>query len=347
MSILVSSFLASLVLIFLLEAAFRKLHWLDKPQVYGYQRSPVPYGMGVVFFLIFLPFGLYFLELSPQLIALFVSGALLTATCFLDDRVNLPTLPRLCVQILCAVILVGSGIGIPAISNPFGDPIVLDGIRWVFEIGATTFTIEPLADLVALLWIVFVINAINWLDGVPGIVSGVSAIACSVLFFLATMKDLHVIDQTTLSGMALILAGSTLAFLLFDFPKPRILMGDSGTMFLGMMIAVMAIFSGGKLATAFIVLAIPILDAIWTIVRRLLKGQSPFRGDFQHFHHELLKAGLSQRQVNLFYYVVSLGFGYSALYLQSMGKMIAIIVLFFLMASIRFGLARKSSRQNA
>jgi len=141
--------------------------------------------------------------------------------------------------------------------------------------------------------------------------------------------------------MALIIAGASFAFLLFDFPKPKVLMGDSGTMFLGLMIAVMAIFSGGKLATAFIVLAIPILDAAWTILRRLLQKKSPFKGDFQHFHHELMRAGLSERQVNLFYYAISLGFGFTALYLQSLGKLIAIIILFVLMVLVRLFLLDK------
>ncbi|MDZ4216904.1 MAG: MraY family glycosyltransferase, partial [Candidatus Gracilibacteria bacterium] len=246
-------------------------------------------------------------------------------------------------QIISALIIVLAGIGVPAISNPFGGMIVLDSVRWTLELGGVQILIEPLANLVALLWIVFVMNAMNWLDGSPGIVSGISTIACFVLYGLASMSELHVIDQSTLSTMALILGGSSLVFLCFDFPKPKILMGDSGTMFLGLMIAVMAIFSGGKLATAFIVLAFPILDAAWTIVRRIIKRQSPFKGDFQHFHHELMKAGLSQRQVNIFYYVVSLCFGFIALFLQSFGKLLAILLLFGLMVTVRLIFLRKKS----
>jgi UDP-N-acetylmuramyl pentapeptide phosphotransferase/UDP-N-acetylglucosamine-1-phosphate transferase len=193
----------------------------------------------------------------------------------------------------------------------------------------------PIAFLFAILWIVFVTNAMNWLDGSPGIVSGTSAIASLVIYFLAAEKNLHVIDQSTLSIMALIIAGASIAFLLFDFPKPRVLMGDSGTMFLGFLISIMAIFNGAKFATVFIVLGIPILDALWTIGRRLLSGKSPFRGDFQHLHHDLLRAGLTERQVNLVYYSVSFGFGLVSLFLHSFGKLIAISALLILITAIR------------
>lgn len=344
MTLALSSFILTFVLILLVKVIFRRLNWLDKPHLYGYKRAPIPYGGGIVFFIVFLALGLIFLEPSVKLLALYIAGGILTIISALDDRLSLPALPRFLVQIFCAIIVVLSGISVPAIINPFGDPIVLDQVQWMLELGSFSLLIEPWANLVAVLWIVFVINAMNWLDGSPGIVSGISTIACGVLYLLATMSDLHVIDQGDLASMAMIIGASCFAFLLFDFPKPRILMGDSGTMFLGLMIAAMAIFSGGKLATAFIVLAFPILDAVWTIVRRLLKGQSPFRGDFQHFHHELMRAGLSERQVNLFYYTVSLGFGYAALSLQSMGKLIAIVTLFALMLIVRVMLTFRNKK---
>lgn len=340
------SLLLTVGLIVVGQHFFRQMGWLDKPHLYGYSRKPIPYGIGIVFFLTFLILGMVFINPSPELTALFIAGALLTLTCFLDDRFHLPALPRFLVQILCAALVVLAGVGVPAIPNPFGDPIVLDSIQWTLEFGTYSLLIEPWANLVAILWIVFVINAMNWLDGSPGIVSGISTIACAVLYLLATMNDLHVIDQEQLSTMALIVGGSTFAFLLFDFPKPKVLMGDSGSMFLGLMIAVMAIFSGGKLATAFIVLAFPILDAVWTILRRILKGQSPLKGDFQHFHHELMRAGLSQRQVNLFYYAVSFGFGVIALYLQSFGKLLAMLFLLALMVVIRAQLNLRAKSAN-
>lgn len=341
------SFALTLVSIPLLARLFRKLGWMDRPQDYGYRRAPVPYAMGILFFLVFALCVLIFLELNAELLVLLVSGAILTLVSFFDDRYKLPALPRLGIQVLCALAVVLSGVSVPALTNPFGDPIVLDGIRWTMELGGLQLTILPLASIVAVIWIVFVMNAMNWLDGVPGMVSGMSSIALMVIFLLASQAVLHEIDQTVLTSMALILLGSSVAFWLFDFPPPRILMGDSGTMFLGFMLGIMAIYSGAKFATAFIVLAFPLMDALWTISKRLLKKKSPFAGDFEHFHHELMKAGLGEAQVNLLYYLVSLSFGFIALGLQSTGKLIALLSVFGLMAVLRVGLAlRRRSLRN-
>jgi UDP-GlcNAc:undecaprenyl-phosphate GlcNAc-1-phosphate transferase len=341
-----TSFFLSVFIILILRFVFRKLNWLDKPERFGHQRKPVPYGMGIVFFFVFLILSLSFLQPSAKLILLLLSSGVLCVVSFLDDRLGLPAWFRLLVQIICAATVVLAGVGVPAISNPFGNPIVLDSIKWNLDLVFSVLRIEPIADLVAIFWIVFVVNAMNWLDGAPGIVSGISTISCAVIYLLASMAGIHVIDQTDLLTMVLIVGASSFAFLLFDFPKPKILMGDSGAMFLGFMISVMAMYSGGKMATAVIVLAFPILDAIWTITRRILTCQSPFRGDFQHFHHELMKAGLSEREVNVFYYIVSLGFGAFTLYLQSFGKLLAIIILFVLMLSIRLFLAKTTARSS-
>ncbi|MDF2378762.1 MAG: MraY family glycosyltransferase [Candidatus Gracilibacteria bacterium] len=335
------SFLVSLTLIVFCTWVFPMIDWMDDPEKYGYQRKAVPYGVGIVFYLCFVLGSYFFLETSTQLIAVLISGGIITLMSFFDDRMGLPAIPRLGIQALCALILVFSGIGVPALSNPFGDPLVLDSIRWSFEIGGFDLVIEPIADLVAFVWIMFVINAMNWLDGVPGMVSGMSSITSLVLFLLASQATLHVIDQTALSSMALLICGSGVAFWMFDFPRPKVLMGDSGTMFLGMILAVMAIFSGGKLAIAFILMAFPLMDAVWTIARRLFKKQSPFKGDFEHFHHDLMNIGMSESQVNLFYYMVSLSFGGIALSLQSTGKLIALGILLGLMTIIRIGISKK------
>jgi UDP-GlcNAc:undecaprenyl-phosphate GlcNAc-1-phosphate transferase len=285
--------------------------------------------------------GVTFLNMNTQLISLFVAATGITIMAFIDDWRNFSPFTRFGIQILLAGVVVFSGTYAPAISNPFGNPIVLDTLQWQVSIGLLAITVIPLAFLFAIIWIVFVTNAMNWLDGSPGIVSGTSAIAALTIYFLSSAKNLHVIDQSTLAGISLIIAGAAIAFLFFDFPKPRVLMGDSGTMFLGFLIAVMAIFSGAKFATVFIVLGIPLLDAIWTIGRRIIKGKSPFRGDFQHLHHDLLKAGLTEPQVNLLYFAVSLFFGITALFLHSFGKLVAITILFAIMLILRIVLQRR------
>src|SRR5690606_15622155 len=210
------SFALTFCLLVLGYWSFRKIQWLDKPHLYGYQRLPVPYGLGIVFFLNFLLLAVFFLEIDPKLLALIIAAGVLTLTSFIDDRIKLSPLLRLAVQFGCAALVVLAGISVPAITNPFGDPLVLDSWQWTFSFGNVELVLIPLAQIVALLWIVFVINAMNWLDGAPGIVSGISTIACMVIYLLATMSDLHVIDQSTLSNLAIITGASAFAFLFFD-----------------------------------------------------------------------------------------------------------------------------------
>ncbi len=335
MTVFLSSFLLCSFLTWLSSKLFRSWRFLDQPERFGYARAAIPHGVGIVLFVTFFLLGLFFLSLSSKVLILFFAGAVLTLTSFLDDRTKLSPFLRLFIQALCALLIVLAGVQVPAISNPFGSVIVLDQVQWTLHVGGLNLMIAPLAVIAALLWIVFVTNAMNWLDGSPGIVSGVSTIAALVIYLLAAEKNIHIIDQSTLATMALLISGASLAFVFFEFPPPTVLMGDSGTMFLGFMLSTMAIFSGAKFATVFIVLAIPLFDALWTIGRRILQKKSPFRGDFQHFHHELLRSGLAPWQVNIFYYVISLGFGITALYLNSVGKMIVLATLFLFLAVVR------------
>jgi UDP-N-acetylmuramyl pentapeptide phosphotransferase/UDP-N-acetylglucosamine-1-phosphate transferase len=136
--------------------------------------------------------------------------------------------------------------------------------------------------------------------------------------------------------IALILAMVALGFMLFDFPKPKILMGDSGSTFFGFVLATLAIFSGGKVATAFLVLGIPILDMVWVVFRRMKEGKKFWQGDLKHLHHRLLGFGLSERKVVLIYYLIAAIFGSSAVLLVSSSQkffmMIGLIVLMVILA---------------
>jgi UDP-GlcNAc:undecaprenyl-phosphate GlcNAc-1-phosphate transferase len=136
--------------------------------------------------------------------------------------------------------------------------------------------------------------------------------------------------------IALIIAMISLAFLLFDFPAAKILMGDTGSTFLGFMLASLAIFSGGKVATAFLVLGIPILDMIWVVLRRVMSGKKFWQGDMMHLHHRLLNLGFSRRQVVLLYLFITAFFGFSAVMLvssqQKFFMVVALTVLMLLLA---------------
>jgi UDP-GlcNAc:undecaprenyl-phosphate GlcNAc-1-phosphate transferase len=234
-----------------------------------------------------------------------------------------------------------SGIGILSISNPFGGtPFILDAQKFEIVIFGIKMSFVLLSAVFTIIWVVLIINTMNFLDGVPGMVSGTSAIAGSAIFLLA-IRPGNLVDQHAVALMAGVIAVAALSFLIFDFHPPKILMGDSGSMFLGFILATLAIYSGGKVATAFLVLGFPILDAVWAIFRRLISGKSPFKGDLGHFHHRLIEIGLSERKAMLVIYFVSLVFGGIAVFIGSGQKLVAIIIMAILMILIGFVMAKR------
>jgi UDP-GlcNAc:undecaprenyl-phosphate GlcNAc-1-phosphate transferase len=191
-------------------------------------------------------------------------------------------------------------------------------------------------------------NALNWFDGIPGQVSTLSTIGFLTIGFLSLSSR---VEQPDLALLAFILAGISLGGLLFDFPLPRILMGDTGSMFFGLMLGVLTIYAGGKVATAFLVLGVPLTDSFLVILQRILKGTSPLRGSLagEHLHHRLLAKGWDERQVILLTALLGAAFGVTALFLDTLGKFIAALLLFLLMlvlslyARPRASLARDAS----
>jgi len=246
----------------------------------------------------------------------------------IDDVRGLSPWTKLLWQFGAAGIALAGGIGITSFTNPFGGVIDLTYGRFALDLFGFSFHVAPIANVLSLIWMVGLANTINFLDGLDGLACGVSGIAALIIFLLSIGAKA---DQSAVALLAIILAGAAFGFLPFNFYPAKIFMGDSGSLFLGLTLAMLAIYSGAKLATAALVLGFPILDAAWVIVRRLAKGKSPFRGDRQHFHHLLLGAGLSQRQAVLVFYVISIAFGLSALAIGSFGKLVALIVLFGLM----------------
>ena len=115
-------------------------------------------------------------------------------------------------------------------------------------------------------------------------------------------------------------------------------MGDTGSMFLGFMLGVLAIISGGKVATAFLVLGFPILDGLWVAFQRLRKGRSPFKADKTHFHHRMLNAGLSQQQTVFLMYFFAALFGIVALFSSTKEKFYAILWLLTVMTIVAFAI---------
>jgi UDP-GlcNAc:undecaprenyl-phosphate/decaprenyl-phosphate GlcNAc-1-phosphate transferase len=344
-----SAFLLTLLVVWIGVKGFPRLGLMDRPQKYGLKRAPIPYPGGILLVLVFIALCLVFFEPTAKLVGLLLGVALLGVVSFIDDRLGLSPWVRLLNQIVVAVIVSASGIGIYSISNPFGGILKLDTIQVALDVGPVHHTLLLFSSLFTIVWIVLIVNTMNWLDGVPGLVSGISAIGSFTLFFLSISP---LVNQPEVATLALIVGAMALAFWLFDFYPPKILIGDSGTMFFGLLLAVMAIFSGGKIATAFLILGFAILDALYVIVYRLYRRQAPWKGGewdkyrkAVHLHHRLLASGFSERQVLLMIYGISAIFGITALFIGTKGKFWAIVVL----ASVSFivGLILKARQKGA
>jgi UDP-GlcNAc:undecaprenyl-phosphate GlcNAc-1-phosphate transferase len=337
-------------LTFLAVQFFPRLGLLDQPAKYGLKRAPIPYFGGLAIFVGFLISVLLFVPLGKEVIALLAGATLLVLISFLDDLRGLSPLLRLATQIFAALLLIAGGVGITEITNPLGGLLDLTTIDWLISWDGGEHHIFLLADLFAVGWIVLLINTVNWLDGVPGLSAGISGIAAFVLFFLAARPHFHYFDQSAVLALSAILAGGALAFTFFNFAPPRILLGDTGSMLLGFLVAALAIFSGAKIATAVLVLGFPLVDAAWVIASRLARGVPPWRGGewdrerrAVHLHHRFLAAGFSERQTATFILAASVAFGGAALLLtNAFEKMLALLLLGVTVLATGWWLTRKS-----
>lgn len=317
---------------------------MDKPWDYGQERAPVPYPAGVVIYIVFASLACLLFPMTMQLGGMVLAGGILVLYSAIDDRLRLPAWSKIAVHLIIATIVALTSSGIEVISNPFGG--IFDLRLWEFQVhfGNILHTVYPLAALFTVAWIFFVMNAVNLLDGIPGLVSGVGSIASATLWGLgillimsATTTPEEKLAAMHFSQLAIILCGVLLVFNRFDMHPPKVIIGDSGAMFIGFMLALLSIYSGGKIATTLIVLGLPLVDMVWVALRRISKGQSPLQADTNHYHHKLLRLGLTERQVLYTMYLISIVLGVLSLgllfYFQSIGKYITfglILLLVFL-----------------
>ncbi len=247
----------------------------------------------------------------------------------IDDVKSQSPWVKLAVQVLAALIAIAAGIKIGVVSNLSGGFIDLSSMTKTLSLGPLSISLSMIASTLSLLWLVGMTNTVNFLDGLDGLATGVVGIAASVMFILSVSSK---VNQPYTAILAIALAGACFGFLWHNFHPASIFIGDSGAYFLGMTLGILAIISGAKLATAFLVLGLPILDAVWAIIRRTISGKSPFSADRGHIHYMLIDAGLSQKQTVLLIYAFSIAFGAVALVGDTQEKLIAMIVLLALTA---------------
>jgi UDP-GlcNAc:undecaprenyl-phosphate GlcNAc-1-phosphate transferase len=305
---------------------------MDRVERHSTHLVPALRGGGIAIFITFFLIVFFVLPIDRKLLGLFFGALIVLIVNIVDDWGGVKVSPaeRLFWEIIGIFVIIGSGIGIDNITNPFGGVIALDAIRYDLSFLGAGHGIMPLSDIFTVIWILLMVNVMNWLDGLDGLASGVSGICALTLFFLSLLPF---VNQPNMAMMALILFGAIIGFLPFNFFGGKIKLGDSGATVIGFILAVMAILNQGKIATFFLILGLPILDAFWVILRRIfVDKKSPFKGDKKHFHHRLLQIGFTKKRAVYVIWIYSAIFSLIALLLQGADKkLMAIIIMTVLM----------------
>lgn len=352
------AFFTSIILTFLICKLALKYRIVDKPKIGGRKihKRVVPLLGGLAIFLSFFLVLYFFTRLQvvarvttniqpeeyilpKHLIGIFLGSLFLMIGGFLDDKFNLSPQKQIIWPILAVLTIIISGIGVKFINNPFGTGFIyLDKIKWqIFTFQGIPYYFTLWSDLFTFVWLLSMIYTTKFLDGLDGLVSGVTSIGALIIFFLS----LFFLSQPQTAFLAIILAGASLGFLIFNFHPAKIFLGESGSTFCGFMLGILAIISGSKVATTLLIIGIPILDVLWVILKRIFKDRHlPWLSDRNHLHFRLLDFGLSHRQTVLFLYFISLLFGLTALFLQTQGKLVALGILGGVMLSLILVLSR-------
>jgi len=319
------SFLVVLALTPIIIRLANRFGWFATPGGRKIHTQPIPQLGGIAIILSLVFSVLFFVPTDKHVLGLMIGLAIIFVTGLIDDLYEIRPIWKLFGQALAAVTVILFGVGIEAIANPFGEVIRLDGWQFdVVSIGGLDYQLTVWADLFTFIWLMVIMNAMNFLDGLDGLASGVSGIAGITLFVLSLFV---IVGQPTTATLAIILAGAALAFLVFNFHPAKIFLGDSGSLSLGFTIGVLAIISGGKVATALLVLGLPILDFFYSIARRIVAHKPIYIGDKEHLHHLLLDVGLTQRRAVFLFYALTAGFGIIALMAGSFDKLIGLGIL--------------------
>jgi UDP-GlcNAc:undecaprenyl-phosphate GlcNAc-1-phosphate transferase len=291
--------------------------------------SPIPRLGGLAIYLGFIVSVLFSVRITERILGLLIGATIIVIMGFFDDIKPLPAKAKLVVQIIAAVVVIYTGTVILRITNPLH----------LLKIGSTYIEFGNLAYPITLIWIVGITNAINLIDGLDGLAAGVSTIASVTLFAVALCTPQ---SGLTIKLLTLILAGSTLGFLPFNFNPAKIFMGDTGSLFLGFVLSSVSIMGVMKTPATLAILVpifaigLPIFDTLVAMLRRFLSGKSMMEADKGHLHHRLLDIGLSQKQAVLTMYIISAALGMGAVTLVEATIKVALLTVFvvFLLASM-------------
>ncbi len=283
---------------------------------------PIPRMGGLAIFFGFLLSTLVFVPLDDQYRGMLLGAVVIVVLGIFDDIYSLRASFKFVVQIVAALIAVFSGSVISALSNPN-----IFSQNPVWELGF-------LAYPVTVIWIVAITNSVNLIDGLDGLACGVSTISSMTMLVIAL-----VVADLPVALLMAALAGGSIGFLPYNLNPAKIFMGDTGSTFLGYVLAVVSIqglfkfYAVISFAVPFLMLGLPIFDTAFAFIRRIAHGQSPMQADRSHVHHRLIDMGFSQKQAVAVLYVISAILGLSAVVLATTSALKAMLVLVALCAA--------------
>ena len=286
---LLAMFVSYVLTPYIKKLAF-KIGAVDKPDMRKVHKRIMPRLGGLAIYIAFVVGCLASMELTMDLVGILIGGTMITVLGVLDDVYQLPAKVKLLGQIAAACVLVLFDIRIEWVNNPLGGFFYLDMLSIPFTI----------------LWVISFTNVVNLIDGLDGLAAGVSAIASLTVILVAIQMGYFHVALLTAA-----LAGAIIGFIRYNFNPATIFMGDTGSMFLGYMLAAISIYGAVKTATTIalivpaIALGLPILDTAFAIMRRYVNGKPIFQPDKGHLHHRLLDTGMSHKEVVLFMYGIT------------------------------------------
>ena len=269
-------------------------------------KKPIPLIGGLAIFYGFIISVMCFAVIDYETMGILIGSVIMVTVGVIDDMRDLNAKVKLIFQIIAALVVVYFGVDMEYVANPFS--------RWF---GAPYINLGMWSIPLTVIWIVGVTNAVNLIDGLDGLAAGVTSIAAMSLMVLCIMTG-----STTAVGLTAALAGACLGFLPRNFNPAEIFMGDTGSTFLGFVLAVTSILGVFKgyallaLIVSVLCVGLPVFDTICAMLRRMAKNQPIMQADRGHLHHKLIDHGFSQRQAVLIMYTISLLLGLLAIFIS-------------------------------
>lgn len=332
-----ASFIVSLLLVPIMKKVSIHVNAMAMPNKRTIHNKPMPQLGGLAIYLSFIICYMVFGQITTQMLSIIIASLIIILFGFVDDINPLKARYKLIGQIIAACIIV------------FYGNIMLQEV-YIFDYYVN---FGALAPYLTIFFIVGAINCINLIDGLDGLASGIS-----VIYFL-TVSVIAIITSR-LGGLDIVLSvlmlGSTFGFLVYNFPPAKIFMGDTGSQFLGFIIAIISLLgfknvTFNSLVVPITILAIPIFDTLFAILRRFFKGEPIGVADKEHFHHQLLKMKFTPRTTVLIIYLIDIAFATISILISIGDNKVAsylyiVLILFLIFVVVKTDILFEHKKKN-